>query len=166
MGVEAFGVSMHFVKPRVQGSIRELLESCAKIRMRDEERSADCAVAVGEYFDDLHLIEFQLLCDLATGTCKLSARISLCSYGTIDSIFVGLVSKILLASPAEVWLMTSALQQKPNYAPSEAGMLLTALPKEIEAMRAHWQALFGKKQGVVRPDDSFSFVGSVPTRSD
>jgi hypothetical protein len=162
MGIEAFGVSMHFVKPGVDELVREFLKSVPQIHMQNEERAASYGTTIGEYRDDLHIIEFQLLRDLASGACKLAARFSLCSYGTIDPIFVELVGKVLSRFPAEVWLMTSAIKRKPSYAPDESGLLVAALPTEIGAMRTHWQNLFGGRQGVVRPDDSFSFVGATP----
>jgi hypothetical protein len=89
----------------------------------------------------------------------VAARFSLCSYDSVDALFVEIVKHILSDHDAEVWLMTSALRQKDHYPPGELNWLASALPDEIKAMRQYWQNLFGKKQGTVRVDDSFSFVG-------
>ena len=70
-----------------------------------------------------------------------------------------LIAHILSSFDAEVWLMTSALKEKANYAPGDAEWLKAALPSEIAAMRSSWQRMFGTKQGAVRVKDSFSFVG-------
>jgi hypothetical protein len=163
MGVEAFGVSLHFVKPGVEELILNCLKTIPQLAMQDEQRTASYGTTTGEYCDGSHIIEVQLFRDLGAGDCKLAARFSLCSYETIDRIFVGLVQRVLSLFPAEVWLMTSATKNRARYAPEELGVVVAALPEEISAMRAHWQNLFGGKQGVVRPDDSFSFVGAIPT---
>ena len=93
----------------------------------------------------------------------LAARFSLCSYDSIDDIFVEIVNHILSDRDAEVWLMTSALKEKNHYPPGELIWLASALPDEIKAMRQYWQSLFGKKQGPIRTKDSFSFVGLTTT---
>jgi hypothetical protein len=159
MGVEAFGVSMRLIKPGVFDHVIETLTSYDNVRMDRANTVAGFETATGEYNDGTHLIDLQILRDLAENKCTLAVRFSLCSYETIDHIFVNLVGKILSLFEGDVWLMTSALKQKANYLPGDERWLIAALPDEISAMRQYWQNLFGDKQGAVRVKDSFTFVG-------
>jgi hypothetical protein len=161
MGIEAFGVSMRLVGPPTHRLVRNYLETDPQIHFDQEDRTASYGAMVGKFFDGHHIIELQILREIATGNCTLSARFSLCSYDSIDPVFVGLVGRVLSEFPAEVSLMTSILKERPSYGAEESQALLAALPMEIASMRAYWQNLFGNKQGIVSPDDSFSFVGAT-----
>jgi hypothetical protein len=159
MGVEVFGVSMRLIKPDVFDRVNVTLATFENVHMTQPETVAGFETIKGEYNDGVHLISLQLFREVYDAKCTLAARFSLCSYKTIDPIFVNLVNQMLSSFDAEVWLMTSALKQKANYLPGDTKWLLAALPDEIVAMREYWQQLFGKKQGCVRVEDSFSFVG-------
>lgn len=159
MGVDIFGISMRFVESGVQAQVREILQGYAQIQLRGEGEAAGFECMTAEYNDGSHFIEFQLSREIANDECTLAIRFSLCSYPSIDAIFVEIVKHVLSAHEATVWLMTSALRQKRHFPPGELEWLAAALPDEISAMRAYWQGLFGIRQGVVRVDDSFSFVG-------
>jgi hypothetical protein len=159
MGIEAFGVSMHFVEPGVYGHVRKTLESDKNVHLSKEQKLGEFYVGTGEYFDESHVIEFQLSQEAGSDKCSLALRFSLCSYNSIDTIFTKIVEDVLSSAEADVWLMASSLKQKDNYPPGEAMWLIKLLPEEIAAMRNNWQNLFGTKQGVVRVKDSFSFVG-------
>lgn len=159
MGVEAFGVSINFIQPGVYGQIYSFFQNRSKIHLRDEEKDSSHSSQTGEYKDDSHFIDLQLSRILTNKKCTLAIRFSLCSYDTIDPIFITLASDIISSFEAETWLMTSELKQKTNYFPGDEKWLVSALPEEIFAMRQHWQKLFGSKQGSVRVKDSFSFVG-------
>jgi hypothetical protein len=115
----------------------------------------------GTFNDESHIIDLQLRRAIAEDKTTLSIRFSLCSYNTIDVIFIDIVRKVLSGFDAEVSLMNSALKQKTNYLPGDTEWLVAALPDEIIAMREYWQGLFGTKQGIVRADDSYYFVGAV-----
>jgi hypothetical protein len=156
MGVEAFGVSMRFMQADARGGIKKLLASYPQINIA--ETGADSTR--GEYNDGAHVIEVQSR-ETEQRDFTLAIRFSLCSYDSIDSVFIDLIKNILSSFEAEVWLMTSAIKQKNNYLPGDSKWLLAALPDEISEMRHYWQNLFGTKQGVVRVKDSFSFVGAV-----
>jgi hypothetical protein len=157
MGIEAFGVSLRFAKLAVCDQIKNILASYPQIRFAENKRIPVDEI-VGEYDDGTHFIDFQIR-EVADNDCTLAIRFSLCSYDSIDSIFIDIMNNILSSFEADVWLMNSALKQKTNYLPGDQKWLIAALPDEIIAMRNHWQQLFGKKQGRVRVKDSFSFVG-------
>jgi hypothetical protein len=159
MGVEAFGVSLNFVQSGVYEQVYSFLQNRPQIHLRDEEKNSSQSGRTGEYRDDSHFIDLQLSRIPTTNKCTLAIRFSLCSYETIDPIFITLVSDIISSYEAETWLMTSELKQKTNYLPGDEKWLISALPEEISAMRRHWQKLFGSTQGSVRVKDSFSFVG-------
>jgi hypothetical protein len=159
MGIEAFGVSIDFVESGIYEQVLTVLSAYRHVQMHREEHTTPFVTIPGEYNDESHIIELQLRRDTSQSTCTLAVRFSLCSYDTIDRIFIELVSKVLSSWDANVWLMTSALREKDHYPPGEANWLLTALPGEITAMRKYWQSRFGHKQGAVRVKDSFSFVG-------
>lgn len=159
MGVEAFGLSMRLIIPGDFDQVVEALASYDNIRMNQSKTVAGFETVTGEYDDGSHLIDLQILRNVADNICILSVRFSLCSYETIDPVFVNLVGNILSLFECDVWLMTSALKQKANYLPGDERWLVAALPDEIAEMRKYWQNLFGDKQGVVRVNNSFSFVG-------
>ena len=154
---------MNFVDVGVYERVRRTLVAYPDVHMKDAERISEHFTVTGEYTDGSHIIELQLSRDSANDKCTLAARFSLCSFDSIDPIFVDLVCNVLSSFDADVWLMTSALKQKDNYPPGESNWLRMTLPEEIKAMREYWQGLFGHKQGAVRVNDSFSFVGvNVP----
>ena len=157
MGVEAFGLTLQLIAPEPCGELKTLLEQYPHFCRWTEETTAHGSIAAGEYNDGSHIIECQLIQEPAT--CSLAIRFSLCSFDSIDQAFIDLVKHVLSYYDAEVWLMTSAIQQKEHYPLGESIWLSATLPDEIIAMRKHWQKLFGAKQGVVRVKDSFSFVG-------
>ncbi len=159
MGIDLFGVTMHFVETGVYEPVKEILKGYSEIQLRDEETTVSYKSITGQYSDGNHFIDFQLANQIARNECTLAIRFSLCSYPSIDDVFIQIVGHILTSFEAEVWLMTSALKEKNNYPPGELSWLVSALPDEIKAMRRHWQSLFGTKQGTVRVEDSFSFVG-------
>src|SRR6266498_5679193 len=159
MGVDIFGISMRFVESGVQAQVREILRDFRHIQLRDEVEAAGFECMAADYNDASHFIELRLSREVANDECTLAVRFSLCSYPSIDPIFVEIVRHILSIHEADVWLMTSALKEKNHYPPGELNWLVSALPDEIKAMREYWQSLFGKKQGSVRVADSFSFVG-------
>ncbi len=161
MGVEAFGLSMHFCEFGGAEHIRALLEEHPEVLFSKEQKHSQFAIATGEYNDLVHIIEFQLLREIIMARCTLATRFSLCNYGTIDALFVKIVTEILSSFDADVWLMTSAIRQKSNYLAGDARWLLAAVPDEIAEMRAYWQNLFGTKQGPVRVKDSFLFSGAI-----
>jgi hypothetical protein len=159
MGIEAFGVSIQIVEPKAWEKLKDILDRYPNICMGNTEASDAFETVTGEYNDEPHFIEMQLSREVASDKCQLAVRFSLCSYGTIDNVFIELVSEILSSFEAEVWLMTSAVKQKTHYLPGDSGWLMNVLPDEIVEMRKYWQNLFGTKQGAVRVKDSFSFVG-------
>ena len=159
MGVEAFGVSMRLVKSGVFDKLSESLASLDNVHLNQKAAVAGFETVKGEFNDGTHVIDLQILRNLNDDICTLTARFSLCSYETIDCMFIELVSNMLSLFEADVSLMTSALKQKANYIPGDEKWLVAALPDEIIAMREHWQHSFGDKQGCVRVKDSFSFVG-------
>lgn len=161
MGIEAFGVSMRLTQPSMSQLVRSFLETDPRIHFKQEARTASYIATTGRFTDGDHIIELQILREVATGNCTVSARFSLCSYDSIDSVFAGLVARVLSEFPAEVSLMTSILKERTSYDTEESQALLVALPEEIASMRAYWQNLFGNKQGMVSPDESFSFVGVI-----
>lgn len=152
---------MRFTSPGVCGQVHNLLVGHPNFRWEQQRVEGGYTTILGEYGDGLHFIELQLTRETATDRCSLAARFSLCSYNSIDSIFIELVSSVLASFEADVWLMTSAVKMKTNYLPGDTHWLVSSLPEEIAAMRAYWQNLFGAKQGAVRVNDSFSFVGAV-----
>jgi hypothetical protein len=153
MGIEAFGLTMRFVERDACIHIREALSESSKIRFVGTD--LDKTTELAEYTDGNHIIEFQISSGVE---CVLAIRFSLCSFPTIDAVFLQLVQKLLSIADAEVWLMTSALNQKDHYSPGDSSWLLAILPEEIEAMRKYWQGVFGTKQGVVRVKDTFNFA--------
>ncbi|SRR6266446_3376819 len=162
MGIEAFGVSMRFIQADAGPQLRRILADYSHIRIGDKETAAGYGVT-GEYDDGAHFIDLQLS-ETEGGNRTLAVRFSLCSYESIDQIFIDLISNILSSLDADVWLMTSALKQKGHYLPGDSKWLIAALPDEIIEMRAYWQKLFGTKQGAVRVKDSFAFVGACKAR--
>jgi hypothetical protein len=161
MGIEAFGVSMQFNAAGIHQQVKQFLEDYQGVRLFDVQTSSSEEIITGEYSDGSHFIDLQLSHDDAGKRCTLAARFSLCSYNGIDAVFIDLIAHILSFFDAEVWLMTSALKEKANYAPGDAAWLKAALPSEIAAMRKYWQDMFGTKQGAVRVKDSFAFVGAT-----
>jgi hypothetical protein len=159
MGVEAFGVSMRLVETGVSHRLKEVLTSHDHVRMYCGETVSGFETITGEYDDGTHFIDLQIRGVIASSECSLAIRFSLCSYDSIDAIFIALVRDILSSWEAEVWLMTSALRQKNVYLPGDSAWLIAALPDEIVEMRIYWQKLFGSKQGAVRVKDSFLFAG-------
>jgi hypothetical protein len=159
MGIEAFGISMRLIEPGIFDRVAEKLASFDYVRMNKAETAVGFQTTIGEYNDGTHLIELQILREISTDKSTLAVRFSLCSYETIDSIFIMFANNILSLFEAEVWLMTSALKLKANYLPGDEKWLIAALPDEISAMRQQWQQSFGNKQGFVRVKDSFSFIG-------
>jgi hypothetical protein len=159
MGVETFGISMRFCEREAFDRLWRFLTTTPHIKLSKVDDEGQKS-AVGEYSDGRHFIDIQLRAINPT-ECRLAIRFSLCSYCTIDSLFISLAKDLLSLSEAEVWLMTSALKQKAHYLPGDSQWLIAALPDEIVAMREHWQKLFGFKQGAVRTKDSFSFVGAT-----
>jgi hypothetical protein len=159
MGIEAFGVSMRFTELGVYVRLRELLENHPRINIGNDASASGCVTAVGEYEDDKHVIDLQISREVASDRCTMAIRFSLCSYESIDAIFIDIVDDVLVSFEADVWLMTSALKQKTNYLPGDQSWLIAALPDEIASMRDYWQRSFGNKQGRVRVKDSFSFAG-------
>ena len=159
MGIEVFGVSLEILEPGVYPKLRMLLSDYSHTRIGDEELAANYAVTYGEYKDKRHFIDIYISRDLANNRCKMAIRFSLCSFESIDNILLDIVKLVLSSFDAEVWLMTSALNQKNYYLPGDQNWLIAALPDEIAAMRNYWQGLFGNKQGFVQVKDSFAFVG-------
>src|SRR5437660_2124926 len=155
MGVEAFGLSIRFVEPCIGSRLMSQLSAFPAIRMLEKGTIFGYETTTGEYNDALHFIDIQISHELLSQESCASVRFSLCSYDTIDPIFLELVGQILVPLEAEVWLMTSALNQKNSYLPGDSNWLFAALPDEIVAMREHWQSLFGRKQGAVRVKESF-----------
>lgn len=160
MGLEVFGLTMHFVGTQSFDEMQMYLEKWLRIQLQSPKNISG-RTGTGDYDDGKHVIEFQL--SQNEDHCTLAVRFSLCSYDSIDEPFVEVVKHILTDHEAEVWLMTSALREKNSYPPGELNWLVSALPDEIRAMRQSWQSLFGKKQGKVRVKDSFSFVGFKTT---
>lgn len=160
MGIEAFGISMHFAEPGDWRKLMEILARNPTVRMATTG-ALDAFEILGEYDDGTHFIDFQMVLENPGDTCVLAARFSLCSHESIDQIFIALIRDILSRFEAEVWLMTSAVKKKSHYPSSDSKLLIAELPNEIVAMRKYWQNLFGSKQGAVRSDNSFSFVGAV-----
>jgi len=161
MGIEAFGVSMQIVELGVFQEIKSILTGYPYIRMGSVEITPDYETILGEYSDSTHFIDLQLSREITSDICTVAVRFSLCSYESIDSIFIDLVNNILSSFEADVWLMTSAIRRKDNFLPGDSKSLIVALPNEIREMRKYWQNRFGTKQGTVRSDDSFSFVGAM-----
>ena len=161
MGAEAFGISMQFVELDVWACVTDILATYRQIRMGDRSVSGGYATVLGEYIDDAHIIELQLSHHIPSDKCTLAVRFSLCSFDSIDTIFIALISNILSSLDADVWLMSSAIKHKSNYLPGDSRWLIAALPDEIAQMRNYWQGLFGSKQGAVRVKDSFAFIGMV-----
>jgi hypothetical protein len=161
MGVEAFGISMQLVNRGEFRGILGFLSQYGNIRFQRTEADSYFETVVGEYSDGIHFIDLQIRHAVTSDQCDLAVRFSLCSYDTIDAIFIKLIGDVLAAWEAEAWLMTSAIKQKTNYLPGDARWLLAALPDEIVEMRRYWQNLFGTRQGAVRARDSFSFAGVV-----
>jgi hypothetical protein len=159
MGIEAFGVSMRFVEPVNGERMMQALARCEYIRLCRQETVLGFEITIGEYSDGDHYIDLQILHETTSNECTLAVRFSLCSYESIDTIFIDLVESILSDFEADVWLMTSAIRQKANYLPGDSNWLIAALPDEIVEMRNYWQDLFGVKRGPVRVKDSFLFVG-------
>lgn len=159
MGVEAFGISLKFVETGIYECVKRTLEDYPGMSLQTGEMTPDYKSITGEYGDGSHFIESQLTNQNRRNECTLAVRFSLCSYQSIDEIFIQIIKDFLSSNDAEAWLMTSALKQKDHYPPGESTWLISALPDEIRAMREHWQSLFGGKQGAVRVKDSFSFVG-------
>lgn len=159
MGIEAFGVSIKFVKSGVYRQVTNILQDYPDVHLGNNISDSGYTTVTGEYADGLHFIDLQLSQANTDNKCTLAVRFSLCSYESIDRIFTEIVSNALSSLEAEVWLMTSALKQKANYLPGDERWLASVLPDEIAAMREHWQRSFGKKQGCVRVEDSFSFIG-------
>ncbi len=157
MGIEAFGVSMRFVQRGICRQLKHILATYPHAHIAEMETTPGYGI-LGEYDDGANFIDIQIRED-ASGDCALAIRFSLCSYDSIDPIFIDIIEKVLGSFEADVWLMTSALKTKTNYLPGDQDWLLAALPEEIVAMREHWQRVFGNKQGHVRVKDSFSFVG-------
>jgi len=158
MGMEAFGVSMQIVQPIAWQKLRGILARYPNTCLEDPEISSAFETVVGEYDDGRHIIDIQLSREITSDKCTLAMRFSLCSYETIDNIFVELVNSVLFSFEAEVWLMTSAVREKASYLPGDSTWLIGALPGEIVEMRNYWQNFFGTKQGAVRVKDSFSFI--------
>lgn len=148
---------MQFAQVGVFPRLLEFLENEWNLQFHADDLGGGALVA--EYNDNSHVIEFQLSRYIEDNGCTLAVRFSLCSFATIDSLFIDFVQSVLSRFDAEVWLMTSALKQKDHYPPGEVNWLVKLLPEEIEAMRKYWQRTFGTKQGVVRVKDSFAFVG-------
>ena len=160
MGVEVFGVSLRFSEPGGCARLRRILAHYPQITRADKGSVPGDAVTTWEYDDGAHFIDLQMR-EIASDEFSLAARYSLCSDSSIDAIFIGFLGNILSSFEADVWLMSSALKQKPHYLPGDSGWLIAALPDEIIEMRKYWQGLFGSKQGVVRVNNSFSFVGAA-----
>lgn len=152
---------MHFVQVGACNRIKKILASRPHVKFACNHSGSSSAMT-GDYADEFHIIEFQLR-EIKPTSCTLSIRFSLCSYGTIDSIFISIVADILSELEADVWLMTSAIKQKSNYLPGDSRWLIAALPDEIAEMRKFWQNTFGTKQGAVRVSESFTFVGIIIT---
>ena len=159
MGIEAFGVTMRFTELGVSMRLRELLANNPRIHLGGEDSALGHMTSAGEYTDDRHFIDLQISREVASDRCTMAIRFSLCSYESIDAIFIDVVDNVLESFEADVWLMTSALKKKINYLPGDQSWLIAALPDEIASMRDYWQRSFGNKQGRVRVKDSFSFAG-------
>ncbi len=161
MGIEAFGVSMHIVELKAWQKLNDLLAEYPSMRIKSTEAVGAFETVFGEYGDGAHFMDVQISREIAKDKCVLAIRFSLCSYESIDQIFIDLVKHVLASFEAQVWLMASAVQQKGDYLPGDSRWLIAALPDEIIEMRKYWRGLFGDKQGAVRPEDSFAFVGVV-----
>ncbi len=128
MGIEAFGVSMNFVHPKVYENVKLFLRDYPQVHLEDEKGDGAYHTVTGEYSDGLHFIGLQLSRANVDDKCILAARFSLCSYGSVDAIFINFVSSVLSSFEAEVWLMTSVLKQKSNYLPGDTRWLVEADP--------------------------------------
>ncbi|HTI70832.1 MAG TPA: hypothetical protein VMF06_12760 [Candidatus Limnocylindria bacterium] len=152
---------MRIIEPGISRQLLILLRGPEHIRMDCVETSTGYESITGEYNDGKHLIDIQVLQSISNQYSTLAIRFSLCSYDSIDDIFIELVRDILSRWDAECWLMTSAIGQKNRYSPGDSQWLISALPDEIVEMRRYWQNMFGLKHGVVQTSDSFSLVGAV-----
>src|SRR5437867_3279816 len=115
MGIEAFGVSMRFVQPGVYPRVRQLVSDLPEIRTDKEQTSSAYETITAEFHDGKHTIDLQISVEIPQDFCELAVRFSLCSYDTIDAVFIGLVRRILSLFESEVWLMNSALHLKDYY---------------------------------------------------
>jgi hypothetical protein len=159
MGVEAFGVSIEFTERRIIDQVLETLIASPEIRVIDQNSIAGFNTVTAEFHDGIHFIEFQVSEEIETSKCTAAIRFALCSFPSVDAIFLNIVKNLLQSFKGDVWLMTSAVKQKGRYSAGDDRWLIAALPREIEEMRKYWQKLFGPKQGAVRVRDSFTFVG-------
>src|SRR2546425_659101 len=106
MGIEAFGISMRFSESGACERLKEHLSDYPQISLGAMESVSGYDTIIGEFADGVHSIDLQLSREIATEQTTLALRFSLCSYDTIDAIFINLVSGIMRILECEVWLMT------------------------------------------------------------
>ena len=155
MGVETFGVSLKFESEKF-GDIHDCLISHSGLsKIKSDTSSPDGWQYI--YEDSKHIVECQLTRD--GGVCDCSIRFSLCSFESIDEVFIEVVTSVVELHPSVIWLMSSVNHTHDRFDGEDSDLLLKMLPGEIGDMRKHWQKMFGTKQGKVLVAGSYQFIG-------
>jgi hypothetical protein len=138
MGIEAFNVRVVNVA-HVQVLVESVLR--AELGFVDEMQSHPLLNEVQlRYEDAAHIVECELQ---IISTQSISLRFALCQPTTIDTLFVGVITRIISRLGGEVFVPVGTDEPTLNW--FDGGAAILTMLDAINAERMVWQQAFGDK---------------------